>query len=66
MYGEPEDPLQGKFSSKYNVAAALVDNQIAIDTFSDEKMADPAVQETMKKVRQPCGVQSGGGCGRFQ
>ncbi|MCH8280689.1 MAG: MmgE/PrpD family protein [Chloroflexi bacterium] len=51
MYGEPADPLQGKFSSQYNVAAALVDNEIAIDTFSAEKLADPAVQETMKKVR---------------
>ena len=51
MYGEPETPLQGKFSAQYNVAAALVDHQLAIDTFSDEKIADPAVKETMKKVR---------------
>ena len=50
MYGEPEGPLQGKFSSRYNVAAALVDNQIAIDTFSDEKIADANIQETMEKV----------------
>lgn len=27
-----------------------MDNQIAINTFSDEKIADPLVQETMKKV----------------
>ena len=50
MYAEPGDPLQGKFSSKYNVAAALVDNEIAISTFSDEKIADPVLQETMAKV----------------
>ncbi|PKB81814.1 MAG: hypothetical protein BZY88_05810, partial [SAR202 cluster bacterium Io17-Chloro-G9] len=50
MYGEPEEPLQGKFSSQYNVAAALVDGRIAIDTFSAEKMGDPAVKETSKKV----------------
>ena len=50
MYGEPEDALQGKFSSKYNVAAALVDNKIDIDTFSEEKIGDPKVLEMMKKV----------------
>ena len=51
LYGEPDDPLKGKFSSKYNVAAALVDGEIAVDTFTEEKIADPKVQETMGKVR---------------
>lgn len=51
LYTEPDDPLKGKFSAKYNVAAALVDGQVGIDTFSDEKLADPKVQETMPKVR---------------
>ena len=51
LYQEPDDSLKGKFSAKYNVAAALVDSQIAIDTFRDEKIAGSAIQETMRKVR---------------
>ena len=51
LYTEPDDPLKGKFSAKYNVAAALVDGEVAIDTFSDAKLADPKVQEAMGKVR---------------
>ncbi|HEU0022801.1 MAG TPA: MmgE/PrpD family protein [Dehalococcoidia bacterium] len=50
LYTEPDDPLKGKFSAKYNVAAALVDGGIAIDTFTDGKIADPRLQETMAKV----------------
>ena len=53
MYGEPDTGLQGKFSSQYNVAAALVDGEISLGTFSDEKVAEPAIQEAMGKVKQP-------------
>ncbi len=51
LYQEPEDSLKGKFSAQYNVAAALVDGEIGIETFREEKIADAAVQETMAKVR---------------
>jgi 2-methylcitrate dehydratase PrpD len=51
LYQEPEDALQGKFSAKYNVAAALIDGEIGIETFRDEKIDGPGVQETMAKVR---------------
>ena len=51
LYQEPEDSLKGKFSAKYNVAAALVDSEIGIETFRDEKIDDPKIQETMDKVR---------------
>ena len=34
----------------YMVAAALVDGGIAIDTFTDGKIADPKLQDTMEKV----------------
>jgi 2-methylcitrate dehydratase PrpD len=50
LYTEPDDPLKGKFSAKYNVAAALVDGGIAIDTFTNDKIADPKLQDTMEKV----------------
>ena len=51
LYQEPEDSLKGKFSAKYNVAAALIDGEVNIETFRDEKIGDPTVKETMAKVR---------------
>ena len=50
LYTEPDDPLKGKFSAKYNVAAALVDGDVNIDTFSDERINNPEIQDTMEKV----------------
>ncbi len=49
LYTDP-DPLKGKFSAKYNVAAALVDGEVAINSFTEERIADPKIQETMAKV----------------
>ena len=51
LYEEPDDELKGKFSAKYNVAAALVDGEVSIPTFSQEKIDDPQIQEAMGKVR---------------
>ena len=51
LYQEPEDDLKGKFSAKYNVAAALVDGEVKIDTFTQEKIDDRTIGETMDKVR---------------
>ena len=51
LYQEPEDELKGKFSAKYNVAAALVDGEVKIDTFTQEKIDDSTIGETMDKVR---------------
>ena len=50
LYTEPDDPLKGKFSAKYNVAAALVDGEVSIGTFSEESINNPDIQETMEKV----------------
>jgi 2-methylcitrate dehydratase PrpD len=50
LYQEPEDDLKGKFSAKYNVAAALVDGEVNIDTFTQEKIDDPTMAEVMDKV----------------
>ena len=52
MYGEPDTGLQGKFSSQYNVAAALVDGEVALGSFTDDKVAEPAMKEAMSKVNQ--------------
>ena len=51
LYEEPETDLKGKFSAKYNMAAALLDGEIAIDTFTDEKIVDPDVLDMMERVR---------------
>ena len=51
LYQDPDDDLKGKFSAKYNVAAALVDGEVAVDTFTKDKIADPTINETMGKVR---------------
>ena len=51
LYQEPEDELKGKFSAKYNVAAALVDGEVKVDTFTQEKIGDPVINEAMGKVR---------------
>ena len=51
LYEEPDDELKGKFSAKYNVAAALVDGEVKIPTFTEEKIADPVIGEAMGKVR---------------
>ncbi len=50
LYPEPDDPLKGKFSARYNVAAALVDGEVNIDTFSEARIADSGVREAMDKV----------------
>ena len=51
LYEEPETDLKGKFSAKYNMAAALVDGQIGIDTFTSDRVAADDVQSMMERVR---------------
>ena len=43
--------MKGKFSAKYNVAAALVDGEVSIDTFTQDKIDDETMNDTMGKVR---------------
>ncbi|MBI4331872.1 MAG: MmgE/PrpD family protein [Chloroflexi bacterium] len=51
LYLRPKNGLQGKFSMAYNAAAALVLGKIDINTFTDERVHDPRIVETMDKVR---------------
>ncbi|MGH7848345.1 MAG: MmgE/PrpD family protein [Candidatus Binatia bacterium] len=51
LYAKPRTGLEGKFSVLYNAAAALVQGKVDIDTFTDERVKDPRIQETMDKVR---------------
>ena len=50
LYEEPETDLKGKFSAKYNMAAALVDGRIGIDTFTPDRVAADDVQDMMGRV----------------
>ena len=51
LYAKPRTGLEGKFSVLYNAAAALVQGKVDIETFTDERIHDPRIQETMDKVR---------------
>ncbi|MBI4331904.1 MAG: MmgE/PrpD family protein [Chloroflexi bacterium] len=48
---KPRTGLQGKFSMVYNAAAALVLGKVDIDTFTDERVNDPRIRETIDKIR---------------
>jgi 2-methylcitrate dehydratase len=49
-FSEPETPYQAKYSMPYCIAAAVVDHQVNLDTFTARKMEDRAIVEARKKV----------------
>ena len=50
----PTTPLEGKFSLAYNVAAALVDGAVTIDTFTEDRLrALSAVREAIHVTPDP-------------
>ncbi len=49
-FSEPATPYQAKYSMPYCIAAAVVDHQVTLDTFTDCKMADRGIFEARKKV----------------
>jgi 2-methylcitrate dehydratase PrpD len=50
LYPEPRYGFQGKFSLPYNVATALVDGRIDIDSYTDERLARPELAEALRRV----------------
>ncbi len=46
----PTKGYEGKFSMAYNMALAIVDGKVAIDSFSEEKFNSPEMKETLNKV----------------
>ncbi len=50
-FSEPATPYQAKYSMPYCIAAAVVDQQVTLDTFTAHKFADRKIVETRKKVR---------------
>lgn len=49
-FTEPATPYQAKFSMPYCIAAAVVDRQVTLETFTDRKFEDRNIVETRKKV----------------
>jgi 2-methylcitrate dehydratase PrpD len=46
----PKIGLEGKFSVQYNMATALVDRRVDVNSHTDEKLARPMIQDLIKKV----------------
>ncbi|MBI4333925.1 MAG: MmgE/PrpD family protein [Chloroflexi bacterium] len=51
IYEWPRTGIDGKFSMRYNAAAALVLGKVDIDTFTEKTVRDPRIVETMHRVR---------------
>lgn len=51
IHSHPKTGLEGKFSLEFCVAIALIDGEVSIKQFTDEKVRAPVVQELMKKIR---------------
>jgi 2-methylcitrate dehydratase PrpD len=49
-FSEPATPYQAKFSMPHCIAAAVVDHQVTLDTFTAHKMEDRGIVEARKKV----------------
>jgi len=47
----PNNGLAGKFSFQYTFCRALVDGRVTIDTFSDQQVQDPIIQNLLAKVQ---------------
>jgi len=48
---QPATALEGKFSMEYCMARAIIDGDMRIAQFTEEKVLDPTAQELLKKVR---------------
>jgi 2-methylcitrate dehydratase PrpD len=46
----PRTPYEAKFSLQFSIAALLVDGAVGVDTFTERRIADPALLEVAKKV----------------
>jgi 2-methylcitrate dehydratase PrpD len=49
-FSEPETAYQAKYSMPHCIAAAVVDHEVTLDTFTSHKMKDRDILETTKKV----------------
>lgn len=50
IHDRPKTGLEGKFSMPYSVAAALVDGEIKLATFTDDAVMRPGVRSLMERI----------------
>ena len=49
-YTDPKTALEGKFSLEYCIARALHDGSVKLEHFTEEKVNEPGIRETIKKI----------------
>ncbi len=50
IHSRPRTALEGKFSMEFCLALALLERRVELPQFKDQKVQDPKIQETIKKV----------------
>lgn len=50
IYSSPKTGLEAKFSMQYAIAAAAYDGFVKLDSFADEAVRRPEIQDFMKKI----------------
>jgi 2-methylcitrate dehydratase PrpD len=50
IHSRPQSALEGKFSIEFCMALALLEREVALPYFKDEKVQDPRIQELIRKV----------------
>ena len=50
LYAQPANTLEAKFSLQFCAAAAIADGRVGVDTFSQDRLADPALRALMERV----------------
>ncbi len=48
---DPPSPYKAKFSAQFMVANAITHRRVGLETFTEQRLADPAIRELMKKVQ---------------
>lgn len=75
VYPRPATGLQGKFSLEYTLAAALVDGEVTLDSFTDDAVRRAEIRRLLPRIRtsedprcrpdDPAGRNSSSGIGGF-
>ena len=51
IHSHPKSGLEGKFSMQYCLAAALLDHEVGLDTFSDDQVLRPEAQSLIPRIK---------------
>ncbi len=52
LHLDPKTGMEGKFSAEYCTARALLDNNVGLQDFTDEKVNQPEVRQVMQKIKR--------------